>query len=139
MDCNIDHGKEYDHEWLSLYLHYYVLFFLVLAYCEPEISNGFLWPRTVEDSVSALPCNLASSSFRRETRALRPCMSGGLWGQSDLTTCTLRTDVEPFLLVWFVIENSGSGGGISMNPTGFSADGIPDKATRRMLETEVHM
>lgn len=93
------------------------------------MADGFLWPRTVEKSAREVSCNLASDLFRRETLAVRQCQDGGIWGAPDLTTCTLQENVEPFLLLWFVIENQN--GNLLSPKSGFSADGIPDEQTTR--------
>ena len=95
--------------------------------------DGFLWPRTVENSAHEVSCNLASEFFRSETLAVRQCQDGGIWGASDLTTCTLQENVEPFLLLWFVIETEDD----SLESGSFSVDGTPDEQTKLFLETEV--
>ena len=90
--------------------------------------------------MAEISCSEASSQFRRETRATRRCLSNGMWAAADLTSCTLRSDPEPFLLVWFVIEIGGESDGIMTPiPEGFAADGTPDSETRQDLETEVYL
>lgn len=101
------------------------------------MAEGFRWPRTAENSVSALPCNLAGSMFRSETRATRHCLEDGGWGEPDLTTCTLQIDAQPFLLVSFVLDINVIPGGDSPLAQGFSVDGTPDDATKNMLESQV--
>ena len=100
-----------------------------INYCDDELSDGFLWPRTVENSAYQVPCNLASSYFSSKTLAVRQCGGGGIWGSPDVTTCTLEDDTEPFLLHWLVINTDDN--------EGFAADGTPDNETRLILETEV--
>lgn len=101
--------------------------------------DGFLWPRTVENSAREVACNLASDLFRSETLAVRQCQDGGIWGAPDLTTCTLKENVEPFLLLWFVIETDESQNNDMLTPEsgGFSADGTPDEQATLFLEEEV--
>lgn len=65
-----------------------------------------------------------------------------MWAAADFTSCTLRSDAEPFLLVWFVIEDRARSddGGMQMPvPEGFAADGTPDSETRQALEEEVRI
>ena len=50
------------------------------------------------------PCSDAGSMFRVGPQALRLCNELGEWEEAALTTCTLTDVIEPFLLVWFVIE-----------------------------------
>lgn len=114
---------------------------LSIAFCEGGVADGFQWPRTIQNSVAELPCSSASSLFRRETVAFRPCLNDGRWGEPDLTTCTLQQDAQPFLLIRFALDFSaggGEGGGtVTPIPPGFSVDGTPDDETRRLLEAEV--
>ena len=91
------------------------------GYCNQEITDGFLWPRTVEGSAVALSCERAGDSFRTETMATRQCLSGGIWSVPDLTTCTLKQDVDPFLLIWFVLD----------------VGEVPDEEGKKVLEEEV--
>ena len=83
--------------------------------------DGFLWPRTLENSMADVPCSSAGSLFRGETRALRPCLNSGNWGAPDLTTCTLRQDAVPFLLIWFILEINIDDGR-DMSPDGILSD-----------------
>lgn len=109
-----------------------------IAYCEPEIADGILWPRTVESTSAAISCSQASSQFRRETQATRRCLDNSMWAAADLTSCTLRGDAEPFLLVWFVIETNTESDDILLPALdGFADDGTPDSETRQLLEAEV--
>lgn len=73
--------------------------------------------------------------FRRETRALRRCLSTGIWDEPDLSSCTLKNNVEPFLLISFILDSLGSDEGSGLN--NFGDDGTPDEETRLSLETEV--
>ena len=108
---------------------------LPAVFCEGGVAGGFQWPRIAENSASELPCYLASSMFRRETLALRRCLDGGRWEEPDLTTCTLRANSKPFLIVWFVLDPDGTnsgGSGIS------SGGGVPEDPIRTVvLEAEV--
>lgn len=100
--------------------------------------DGILWPRTPENLLSEFSCDLISSSFRKETRVTRQCLGAGRWAGPDLTSCTLREDSEPFLLLWFVIEaNVSSNDTMMMGMGGFGPDGIPDTTTRIALEQQV--
>lgn len=97
-----------------------------------------MWPRTVENTSVEISCSQASSQFRTETRATRKCLDNGEWSEADLTSCTLRSDADPFLLIWFVIESNEEPRGLLMPALeGFSADGTPDTATRLAIEAEV--
>ena len=92
--------------------------------------------------MAEVPCSMAGSMFRRETRVVRRCLDTGRWGEPDLTTCTLQASTEPFLLIAFVLDVNGTGSddGQQMllpGANGFSADGTPNEPTRRLLETEV--
>ena len=99
-----------------------MLIIIVLGYCSQEVANGFLWPRILEENIVKLPCNLGGSSFRAETMATRHCLIGGIWSEPDLSTCTLKKNVDLLLLVWFVLE----------------ADQLPDDNKTRLLELMVH-
>ena len=97
--------------------------------------DGVLWPRTLENSFSEFPCSHISSLFRRETRVTRQCLDTGRWEDPDLTTCTLREDPEPFLLLWFVIEaNNSSDEVMTPGMVDFQLDGTLDAMTRLALE-----
>lgn len=122
-------------------MHGQFVLLLDIAYCDQEISEGFLWPRTLNENTVSRPCNLASDSFRRETRAFRQCLRDGTWSDPDLTTCTLRDSVQPFLLLWFSIDSNmtnQTAGPLSPGiGIGFDIDGNLDRATRFMFEMEV--
>lgn len=39
----------------------------------------------------------------------RPCLEGGVWGQVDLTTCTLKSELSlPFLVISFTLIDPDS-------------------------------
>ena len=108
------------------------------AHCEQDLADALLWPRTVENSTAAISCSQVGSQFRKETRATRRCLDTGVWAAADLTSCTLRADAEPQLVVWFVIEGLvDSDVPLGPGTGGFGVDGTPTRETRSALEAQV--
>ena len=55
----------------------------------------------------SLACSAAGSLFRQGTFITRSCSETGVWGNVDLSTCTLVSSSPPFILVSFILETDG--------------------------------
>lgn len=66
----------------------------------------------------------------------RQCLDRGRWADPDLTTCTLRENSKPFLLLWFIIEANTSSDQIMMSPI-VGIEGGLNSVTRLFFEQQV--
>ena len=90
---------------LGILIHTFLL--TTIGRCPTETDGGIFWQRTLENTISSLPCRNAGPVFRAGPLATRKCDAMGEWKSADLSSCTLDETDGPFVLVWFTIAADG--------------------------------
>ena len=70
-----------------------------LLACQPDYIGGILWKRNIINSVARIRCSAFYRSFRPGVFITRMCNSNGGWGNVDYSSCTMRLEAVPLIMV----------------------------------------
>ena len=75
------------------------LLFHTLIACQQDYIGGILWNRHMINQVARIRCSAFHSSFRPGVYITRMCNNNGEWGSVDYSSCAIRLEAVPLILV----------------------------------------
>ena len=67
--------------------------------CPQDYTGGILWNRHRINDVARIRCSTLYSSFRPGVYITRMCNSNGEWSAVDYSSCTMRLEALPLIMV----------------------------------------
>ena len=67
--------------------------------CPQNYIGGILWNRHRVNEVAHIRCSNFYSSFRPGVYITRMCNNNGEWGNADYSSCTMRLEALPLIMV----------------------------------------
>jgi len=79
----------------------YFLYDLLLMYlaCQQDYIGGILWSSHRINQLARVRCSKFHPSFRPGVFITRMCNNNGVWGTVDYSSCTMRLEAIPLLMV----------------------------------------
>jgi len=72
---------------------------IVFTACQEDYSTGILWQRHDSDQLARVRCSTLHSNFRSGVDITRMCYFNGEWADVDMSSCTMRSDASPLVMV----------------------------------------
>jgi len=76
----------------------FVCLIIILA-CQQDYIGGILWSSHRINQLARVRCSKFHSSFRPGVFITRMCDNKGVWGTVDYSSCTMRLEAVPLLMV----------------------------------------
>ena len=67
--------------------------------CQPNYINGMLWDRHMIGRQARIRCSRLHRNFRPGVYIIRMCNDNKEWGQVDYSSCTMRPEAKPLIMV----------------------------------------
>ena len=72
--------------------------------CRDDFSKAVLWNANSLNHLVTAPCSDLHSSFHYSVSMSRWCKPDGTWSLVDLRNCTMLTDSQPVLIVYYTLK-----------------------------------
>ena len=76
--------------------------------CKDDFSEAVLWNASRLDQLVTVPCSELHSNFHYGVSISRYCNSDGTWSPVNLRNCTMLTDSQPVVIVYFTLESNST-------------------------------
>ena len=76
--------------------------------CQPNYIDGTSWNRQLSGKQARIRCSTFHRSFRPGVYITRRCDNNGEWGDVDYSSCTMRPDALPVVMVEGMGVNASS-------------------------------
>ena len=89
----------YVYFYVLCYIHIRMYTYMYLTACPQNYVGGILWNKHRVNETARVRCSNFYSSFRPAVYITRMCTNSGEWGNVDYSSCTMRPEALPLIMV----------------------------------------